>query len=127
MSTSSRSAELRIQSDPRMLRLARVTAASMAAELPFTVQDIEDLRVAVDELAAAIIEGCDADGHLLLTFESDEQGLTVRGRVAGAGAVPELHPVASDLLSLLAHDHELTTEGDDRVFRFTKQISALAP
>lgn len=127
MSPSSRRAELRIPCDPRMLRLARVTAASMAAELPYTVQEIEDLRVAVDELAAAIIDGCEADGQLLLTFEVAEQSLTVRGRVEGAGTVPELHPVAVDLLAMLADDHELTTDGDDRVFRFTKQTSALTP
>lgn len=127
MSPSSRRAELRIQCDPRMLRLARVTAASMATELPYTVQEIEDLRVAVDELAAAIIEGCDADRQLDLTFEVDDEALTVHGRVEGAGSVPELHPVAVDLLSMLADDHELTTDGDDRVFRFTKQTSALTP
>lgn len=127
MSTSSRRAELRIPCDPRMLRLARVTAASMAADLPFTVQDIEDLRVAVDELAAAIIEGCDVDGELTISFASDEDSLTVRGRVVGAGSVPDLHPVAVDLLSMLADDHELSTDGEDRVFRFTKQTSALAP
>ena len=126
MGTTSR-AELRIPCDLRMLRLARVTAASMAADLPFTVQDIEDLRVAVDELAAAIIDSCDHGSHLLLTFESDDETVTVRGRVEGAGEAPELHPVAADLLSMLADHHELTTEGDDRVFMFTKQPSTLAP
>ena len=127
MSTSSRQAELRVPGDPRMLRLARVAAASMAADLPFTVQDIEDLRVAVDELAAAIIGSCDDDSQLMITFESDDESITVHGRVEGAGEVPRLHPVAVDLLSMLADRHELTTEGDDRVFRFTKQPSSLAP
>ncbi len=117
-------AELRIPSDPRRLRLARVTAAALAAELPFTVQDIEDLRVAVDELAAAAIEGCPPDGTLVLTYAVDGECLRVDGRVLGAGTPPELHPVAVDLLGLVADDHELGTDGDDRVFHFTKRAGA---
>lgn len=119
-------AELRIPSDPRLLRVARVTAAALAAELPFTVQDIEDLRVAVDELAAVAIEGCASDGVLDLHFEVVGDEFHVSGRVPGAGPPPELHPVAVDLLGLVANGHELGTDGDDRVFRFTKRAGVLA-
>lgn len=128
MPTQTRShAELRIPSDPRLLRVARVTAAALAADLPFTVQDIEDLRVAVDELAAAAIDGCDADALLELRFEVGDHELRVSGRVAGAGAPTELHPVAADLLGLVADGHELAADGDDRVFRFTKRAGDQAP
>lgn len=121
-------AELRIPSDPRLLRVARVTAAALAAELPFTVQDIEDLRVAVDELAAAAIEGCPVDGQLDLLFAVEGDALRVDGRVIGAGTPPELHPVAADLLGFVADEHELTTEDGDRVFRFVKRAAgASAP
>lgn len=119
-------AELRIPTDPRLLRVARVTAAALAAELPFTVQDIEDLRVAVDELSAAVIEGCGPDGTLELRFAVVDDALSVEGRVAGAGAPPELHPVAVDLLGLVAETHELGVDGDDRIFRFSKRAGALA-
>lgn len=117
-------ADLRIPTDPRLLRVARVTAAAMAADLPFTVQDIEDLRVAVDELAAALIEGCGADDTLELRFTVEGDEVTVVGRVAGAGAPPPLHPVAVDLLGLVAQHHELGADGDDRVFRFSKRPGA---
>lgn len=120
-------AELRIPSDPRLLRVARVTAAALAAELPLTVQDIEDLRVAVDELAAAVIDGCPPDGHLELRFSIEGDELRVEGRVPGAGEPPELHPVAADLLGFVADEHELTSEGGDRVFRFVKRAGATAP
>ncbi len=113
-------AELRLPADPRLLRVARVTAAALGADLGFTVQDIEDLRVAVDELAAALIDGCGPDDVLELRFEVADE-LTVVGRVAGAGTVPELHPVAADLLRLVADGHELGTDGEDRTFRFVKR------
>jgi hypothetical protein len=120
-------AELRIPADPRLLRIARVTAAALGVELAFTVQDVEDLRVAVDELAAAAIEGCDPDQILELTFQVNDQDLEVSGRVAGAGAPIALHPVASDLLGLVADRHELAQDGDDRVFSFSKRAGASAP
>lgn len=121
-----RHAELRIPADRRVLRMARVTAAAMAADLPFTIQDIEDLRVAVDELAAALIDGCGPDETLDLDFEVEDGDLVVSGRVVGAGAPAELHPVAADLLGLVAHGHQLGVDGSDRVFSFTKRASSSA-
>ena len=112
---------LRIATQPGQLRFARVTAATLAGDLPFTLRAIEDLRVAVDELAAAAIDGCEADDDLLLTFTVDGDAVVVEGRVAGAGEAPELHPVAADLLELLADHYELGVDNGDRVFRLTKR------
>lgn len=121
MGTGDQHAELRLPADPRLLRVARVAAASVAAELPFTLQDIEDLRIAVDELAAVAIDGCPPDAELALRFELSNGGIEVSGRVAGAGAPPEIHAVAADLLRLVAEGHELGEEDGDRVFRFAKK------
>lgn len=120
MPTDHRHVELTLPADPRLLRVARVAAASMAAELPFTLQDVEDLRIAVDELAAVVIDGCTPDESLHLRFEIIGDELVVHGRVPGAGAAPELHAVAADLLGLVATGHELGVDGADRVFRFAK-------
>lgn len=113
--------ELRIPADPRLLRVARVTAAALASDLPFTLQDIEDLRVAVDELAAVAIDGVAAETLLELRFEVDDAELRVAGRVAGAGEPVDLHPVAVDLLGLVADGHHIGADGADRVFSFTKR------
>lgn len=109
-----------------LLRVARVTVASVAADLPFTLQDVEDLRIAVDELAAVAIEGCSEGDVLRLEITATGEGVTVVGRVAGVGPVPELHPVAIDLLGLVAPGHELGTEGADRTFRFAKRAAVPA-
>lgn len=117
---------LSIPADPRLLRIARVTAASLAGDLPFTLQDIEDLRVAIDEAAAAAIEGVDPSASLALELRVEDGGLVVRGTVAGAGSGAELHPVAQELLSLLADHYEAGVSGTDRTFRLTKRPRSAA-
>lgn len=126
MASTDQPVVLHLPADVRLLRVARVAVASLAAELPFTMQDIEDLRVAVDELAAAVIDGCAPDATLEVTMRLVGEEIEVRGRVAGPGPVPPLHPVAADLLSLVAADFELADDGDDRTFRFVKTASVTA-
>jgi anti-sigma regulatory factor (Ser/Thr protein kinase) len=112
---------LQLPAHTSLLRVARVAAASLAAELPFTVQDIEDLRIAVDEMAAAAIEGCEPETVLRLTMRISDDHLEVEGLVEAAGPMPSLHPVAADLLTLVAPGFEVGGDGVDRTFRFTKR------
>lgn len=106
-----------------MLRFARVTAATLAVDLAFTLEEIEDLRVAVDELAAAAIEGLDDSAVLDLCFELDGSDLVVDGRVAAAGPTPVLHPVAQELINMLTDHHEFAERDGARTFRLVKHRS----
>lgn len=45
-----------IPANSRFVALARVTAASLAAELDFTVDEISDVTVAADEVTSLVIE-----------------------------------------------------------------------
>jgi anti-sigma regulatory factor (Ser/Thr protein kinase) len=126
MSPTLRPVELHLPADPRLLRVARLTVASVAADLPLTLEDVEDLRIAVDELAALAIEGCGPDATLELQITADERAVTVTGRVRGAGPYPPLHPVAVELIAMVAVDHEIDVDGPDRTFRFTKRAQVPA-
>ncbi|MGH9268086.1 MAG: anti-sigma B factor RsbW, partial [Acidimicrobiales bacterium] len=46
---------LAMPADPEFLRLARVTAMGIASRLGFTLDEIEDLRIATDEMCHALI------------------------------------------------------------------------
>ena len=74
---------LAIPADFRYLRVARVTAAAIAADLDFSVQDIDDVRVAVDELSALLIEDATGGGGAGICFALGGGGLDVDGRVTG--------------------------------------------
>ncbi len=113
---------LTIPAEPRLLRLARMTAATIAVDLGFSLQDIEDVRVAVDELAAVLIEGDEPGTVLELAFRSDGESILVSGEVVGGtGATPELHAVARELLDLVADDYAVERSATGRAcFRLTK-------
>jgi hypothetical protein len=106
-----------------MLRFARITAATMAVDLSFSIEEIEDLRVAVDELAAAAIEGVDESAVLELWFEVRDSELCVEGAVAAAGPLPELHPMARELLELLADGYDFAAQDGSRQFKLVKTRS----
>ncbi len=116
------SVELVIPSSPRYLRLARLTAAGLAGDLGFGVEAIEDLRVSIDELCAALIDGLDDTAALALTYREVDGSLEVEGRCPANGAGrPELDAVATELLAILADSYALDVDGDDRTFRLRKQ------
>lgn len=126
MASTLRPVALHLPADPHLLRVARVTVTSVAATLPFTLQDVEDLRIAVDELAARAIEGCSPDATLELEIEADDGSITVAGRVPDGGPLAPLHPVAAELLAMAHIDHDESDAGGDRTFRFTKRAQVPA-
>jgi serine/threonine-protein kinase RsbW len=94
----------------------------MATDLSFDLQDIEDLRVAVDELAALLIEDCPTGVVLELTFEAVDGGLRINGQVNASGLpAPSLHPVARELLELVADEYDFSPTGDSRSFELMKR------
>jgi serine/threonine-protein kinase RsbW len=63
-----------VQSD--LIVLARLTAATVASRAGFNVEEVEDLRLAVDELCVSIVNGS-SDGRLNLTFLSSDRTVEV--------------------------------------------------
>lgn len=108
--------KLLLPASSRFVATARVTAASVAAELDFPVDDIEDLRVGVNELAAVLVEW--AEDHdapeVELTFRMRDGELEVAGRVVGGtnGAADgddgdTVDVLAEQILASVADEHEL--------------------
>ena len=55
--------ELRLPADSAYVSVLRTTTAGLAARLDFTVDDIEDLRIAVDEACAMVLPQADPDAR----------------------------------------------------------------
>jgi serine/threonine-protein kinase RsbW len=82
--------ELVLPPDTRLVRVARLVASGVATTAGFDVDELEDLRIAVDELCAALVEGGEG-GPLTLTFDLGALAVSVRGTTPVAGEV-ELEP-----------------------------------
>ena len=74
--TDTLSVELSIPVQADLVVLARLTAATVAGRAGFGVEDIEDLRLAVEELCLSLVGGA-KDGRLHLTYECEGDAITV--------------------------------------------------
>ena len=63
------------------VRIVRLTASGVASRLGFDVEEIEDLRVAVDELASLVVESADG-GELAVQFDVRDDILRIEGEAA---------------------------------------------
>ena len=108
--------ELRLPPDSAYLAVLRTAAAGLAARLDFTLDEIEDLRIAVDEACALLLPRIAADGDLtcVFTIEADTLAVEVSARTTDAEP-PRRDSFAWTVLSALAGEVDARTDGDGRV------------
>jgi serine/threonine-protein kinase RsbW len=119
----SESVELTIPVESDLVVLARLTAATVASRAGFDVEEIEDLRLAVDELCVSIVDGSSA-GRLNLTFTSSEGSVEVICVLDGPAPAPAAsddpyseHDLSIRILDALVEEHgEETDNGTRRVW-----------
>ncbi|MBV8655006.1 MAG: ATP-binding protein, partial [Candidatus Eremiobacteraeota bacterium] len=78
--------ELRIPSRAEWVALARLAVAAVANRLRFTIEDIEDVKLAVAEACTAVIQHERHGEYIDLTCETSGDSLRVRVRDAGREA-----------------------------------------
>ncbi len=72
--------DLAIPAHANLIVLARLTAATVAARAEFGVEEIEDIRLAVEELCVPYV-GSAGDGRLQLRFERDDDLIEISCRL----------------------------------------------
>ena len=104
---------LAVPAKPEFLGLARVTAAGLASRLGFTYDQVEDLRLAIDEMCFGLTGSKGRDGTLEVRFLLSPESLTVEGR--GQFSVPgpvRLSELSEVILDALVDEHS-TGDGSD--------------
>jgi serine/threonine-protein kinase RsbW len=95
--------EVRIPADVLYVSTLRLTAASLAARCDLTIDDIEDLRLAVDEACALLLPHASADAPLEARFELATGRLEVETSVrTDDAAEPDRSGFAWTVLGALA-------------------------
>src|SRR3954451_13485336 len=93
---------LRVPADGAYVSVLRTMTAGLAARLDFTVDDIEDLRIAIGEACALVLPQAQEGGDLEAEFRQTPGTLTVSVRVATSRrAEPDYESFAWQVLSTL--------------------------
>lgn len=108
--------ELRMPAMGAYLSVLRTAVAGLAARLDFTLEEIEDLRIAVDEACALLLFEAVPGSQLDCCFELSGDRLRLRVTATTASSnLPSRDTFAWTVLSALAGGVDAYVEGDGRV------------
>jgi serine/threonine-protein kinase RsbW len=109
--------EIRLPADSAYLSVLRIATAGLAARLDFTLDEIEDLRIAVDEACAMLLSQAVADAHLTCRFELTTETLEVTVTVpTSGGKLPERDTFSWTVLTALAGDVDTGNDEEHQVW-----------
>lgn len=99
------------------VRIVRLTGSGVASRLGFDIEEIENFRVALDELASMAIDVA-SGGELEMTFFTTDSELRVDGRAPIADGVEvAVESLTAQILKAVIDDYEL--RADDGHVRFS--------
>lgn len=98
-------AEVRLPADGAYVAVLRIATAGIAARLDFTLDDIEDLRMAVGEASAMLLERARPGGRLIAQYYLGENRIEVRVSVDAVNpSAPDTTTFAWQVLNSTASD-----------------------
>jgi hypothetical protein len=114
-----------VPAKPEFLGLARVTAGGLAGRLGFTYDQVEDLRLAIDEMCFALTGTKGKDGILELRFRLSPEGMTVVGEGHfGTSGPLSRSPLSEVILTALVDEHSFSDGADGPCFLLVKRQRA---
>lgn len=115
--------ELRLPADSAYVSVLRTTSAGLAARLDFTLDDIEDLRMAVGEASALVLPQAEPGADLTCEFFMRPGELTIQvGVPARQPTPPDEDSFAWQVLTTLATKASAST--DDRRLTITVSMQS---
>lgn len=112
---------------PEYLRLARVTAAGLASRIGFSFDEVEDLRLAIDELCYGLTGNTGRPGSVEVRYLVTADSLVIEGdgHFAGDGSSGgnefTLSELSQVILAALVDEHALEAGPDGPRFRLVKR------
>jgi serine/threonine-protein kinase RsbW len=118
---------IKIPASPAYIGVVRLVAAGLATRLRFTIDEIEDLKIAVDELSAYLTGSQGREGDLELTFTISEESIEIRGEgllTPGQKVRTELTEFSRMILDTVVDTASLEQTDGSPVFELSKAKSA---
>jgi len=102
------------------LRAVRLVAADAAVRAGLDCEEVEDFRLAVDELCQALIRG--TDHVIVLSFHSTDGNVNARGAARGRdGFAGNMNELSETIVASLADDYQFDCEGGDLAFSVSRR------
>ncbi len=115
-------AELRVPADATFVAVLRSLAAALAARCDLTLDEIEDLRLAVDEACALLLPHAGPDTSMTTRFALHTDHLELSISVpAEPDAAPDRGGFGWTVLCALADEVQVASSGQELVIAVTKR------
>lgn len=104
--------------------MSRIMAAGVASRVGFTLDEVEDLRIAIDEVCFAIVGARGRTGTIALRYILDDDQLAVEGTgrfTDGLGNEPVLTALSDQILAAVVDECELSAGEEGPKFRLVKR------
>ena len=119
--------ELRLPAESAYVAVLRMTTAGLAARLDFTLDDIEDLRMAVGEACALVLENANPDGDMYAAFGLSDGSIRVSVSADALGDTePDVDSFGWQVLTALTSEVVTSRDGHLRWVSFTVRSSIAA-
>jgi serine/threonine-protein kinase RsbW len=115
---------LAVPAQPEYLRMTRILAAGVASRIGFTLDEVDDLRIAIDEVCFSLVGPSGRDGTVNVRYQILPDGLLVEGEghfVDGSQHQPLLSPLSMQILRAVTDECDLETGLDGPTFRLLKR------
>jgi len=117
---------LRLPASGAYLSVLRTAAAGVASRLNFTIDEIEDLKIAIDEACAMLLPRGVEGADLTCRFKLGTDVLDIAVSLATVdSALPSRDTFAWTVLSALAGEVDAAVEDGEVTIRLSKQRDAL--
>ena len=114
------SVSLTFPADPSFLRLARLAAADAGSRAGFTFEDIDDLRIGIDELSHRLLGGV---GTVTVTLDTSEGTVEARGEGSAPGT-DDPSEISQAIVAAVVDEHSFGDRDGHAWFRLVKRGTA---
>jgi serine/threonine-protein kinase RsbW len=118
--------EVRLPADREYVAALRTFVTALAAESELSVDEVEDLQIALDESCALLLPHAQPGGQLSVHVELASSGIDVVVSVpAGPAAVPDRDGFSWTVLNAVADEMHVTSGSGTLAIRFGKYRDSL--
>ncbi|NLC42817.1 MAG: histidine kinase [Clostridiales bacterium] len=114
---------IKLPAKPEYMSVARLTTASIANRIGFTVDDIEDLKLAISEASNYLINQFSGNSHLAIDYQiNTDSSILAKVKLIGSSCVTEKKPDNNELSLFIIEsvsDQVIKEEEQGVIYGFT--------